>query len=159
MNSHQVSWLCRRVAAPAGIILTVALAAVAQISRSVSDGVYTQEQANRGKAAYTELCASCHGAELRGGDETPAVVGDKFLAKWNNHSVDELFENVRVTMPADKPGSLSRQKNSDILAYIFAANKFPAGAGELGTQSEALKQIRFQTGATPAVTTSRPSNR
>src|SRR4051794_9199814 len=113
------------------IMLVVALTAVAQTSRSVSDGVYTQEQANRGKTAYTEQCASCHGAELRGGDETPALTGDTFLTKWSNRSVDELFENVRTTMPADRPRSLNPQKNSDILAYIFASNKFPAGGGEL----------------------------
>jgi glucose/arabinose dehydrogenase len=47
-------------------------------------------------------------------------------------------------MPADRPGTLSRPTNSDILAYIFAANKFPAGGGELGTQGAALKGIRFQ---------------
>ena len=131
------------------IILTVALAAVAQTSRSVWDGVYTQEQANRGKTAYAEQCASCHGAELRGGDESPAVTGDTFLAKWHNRSVNDLFENVRVTMPSDRPGTLSRQRNSDILAYIFAANKFPAGGGELSTQSEALKQIKLETRVTP----------
>jgi aldose sugar dehydrogenase len=125
------------------IILAAALTAAAQTPRSVWDGVYTQEQANRGKALYAEQCASCHGAELGGGQETPALTGDKFLSKWHNRSVDELFENVRVSMPADRPGSLSRQKNSDILAYIFAVNKFPAGGGELGIQSDALKLIGF----------------
>src|SRR5882724_7035593 len=109
------------------IMLAVALAAAAQTSRSISDGVYTQEQANRGKTAYAEQCASCHGAELRGDAETPAITGNTFLAKWNNHSVDELFESVRVTMPADRPGTLSRQIDSDILAFIFGVNKFPAG--------------------------------
>ena len=127
------------------VILAVALAAVAQTTRSVWDGVYSQEQANRGKTAYAEQCALCHGAELAGGDETPALTGDKFMANWHNHSVDELFERVRVTMPADRPGTLSRQRNSDILAYILRANKFPAGGGELSTQSEALKQIKFPT--------------
>jgi glucose/arabinose dehydrogenase len=125
-------------------VLTVALPAVAQTSRSVWDGVYTQEQANRGKAAYAERCASCHGAELGGGDETPPLTGDRFRTKWQNRSVDELFENVLTTMPADRPGSLSRPTNSDILAFIFAANKFPAGGGELGTQQAALQGIRFQ---------------
>jgi len=46
-------------------------------------------------------------------------------------------------MPSDKPGSLSRQQDSDILAYILSFNKFPAGNTELGTQSELLKQIQF----------------
>ena len=113
------------------IILVEAPAAVAQTSRSIGEGVYTAEQANRGKTAYVEHCARCHGSELGGGDETPALVGDKFLGNWRNHSVNELFERVRVSMPADRPGTLSRQILSDLLAYMFAVNKFPAGGEEL----------------------------
>lgn len=133
------------------ILIVVALGAVAiaQTSRSVGDGVYTQEQANRGKIAYTEQCASCHGAELHGTDETPGLVGDAFLANWRGHSVDDFFEKVRVSMPADRPGSLSREKNADILAYIFAANKFPAGNAELSAQADALKGISFQPSGAP----------
>jgi glucose/arabinose dehydrogenase/cytochrome c553 len=129
------------------ILLALAFPAFAQMPRSVQDGIYTQEQADRGKAAYAEQCASCHGAGLSGGQETPALTGSPFLAKWQNRSVNELFESIRVSMPADRPGSLSREKYSDILAYMLAANKFPAGSRELGTQSEALKQISFQTRA------------
>ena len=85
-------------------VLAIASIAVAQTSRSVGDGVYTQEQANRGKTAYTAQCVSCHGAEMRGNDETPGLTGDAFLANWHKRSVDDLFEKVRVSMPADKPG-------------------------------------------------------
>src|SRR6185436_1986293 len=112
MNPNQVNWLGRRVrayallvAGLAGILVTAVWAAAAPTSRSVWDGVYTKEQANRGKTAYAEQCANCHGAELGGGHESPALTGDRFLAKWHNHSIDELFENVRVTMPADRPGT------------------------------------------------------
>jgi glucose/arabinose dehydrogenase/mono/diheme cytochrome c family protein len=128
-------------------VLAIASIAVAQPSRSVGDGVYTQEQANRGKTAYTAQCVSCHGAEMRGNDETPGLTGDAFLANWRKRSVDDLFEKVRVSMPADKPGSLSRQTNVDILAYILAVNKFPAGDAELGAQTEVLREIKFQTPA------------
>ncbi|MGA3240788.1 MAG: PQQ-dependent sugar dehydrogenase [Bryobacteraceae bacterium] len=127
--------------------LAIASIAVAQTSRLVGAGVYTQEQANRGKTAYTAQCVSCHGAEMRGNDETPGLTGDAFLANWRQRSVDDLFEKVRVSMPADKPGSLSRQTNVDILAYILAVNKFPAGNTELGAQTEVLKEIKFQTPA------------
>src|SRR5579864_5066367 len=142
------------------IILVVALAAAAQTSRSVFDGVYTQEQANRGKTAYAERCAACHGATLGGGDEAPALTGDMFLSSWRNHSTDELFDKVRTSMPPDRPGNLSRREISDILAYIFAANRFPAGGGELSTQSDALKQIKLQipTGTAPTATRSRSNN-
>src|SRR5437870_641167 len=91
-----------------GVIFGVALAAAAQTTRSVWDGVYTQAQANRGKAAYAERCASCHGAGLGGGEEAPALTGDKFLAKWRNRSVDELLESIRTTMPPGQPGTLGR---------------------------------------------------
>ena len=137
------------------ILLALAFSAFAQLPRSVQDGVYTREQAERGKAAYAEQCASCHGTGLTGGQETPALTGSQFLAKWQNRSVNELFESIRVSMPADQPGSLSLQKYSDILAYMLAANKFPAGSSELGTQSEGLKRISFQPrGASGAQTAS-----
>lgn len=55
--------------------LAVTFPAVAQTSRSVRDGVYTQQQANRGNTTYAEQCVNCHGAELNGGDETPALIG------------------------------------------------------------------------------------
>jgi len=129
------------------IILVAALSASAQTSRSVLDGVYTPEQANRGKATYAAQCARCHGVELRGGDETPALTGEKFVENWRNHSVDDLFEEVRISMPADRPGTLSRQNNSDVLAFILAANKFPSGAAELSTENGALKQIKFTNNA------------
>jgi len=131
------------------IFLVLAPGSVAQTSRSIAEGVYTAEQANRGKTAYVEHCARCHGNELGGGDETPALVGDKFLGNWRNHSVNELFERVRVSMPADRPGSLGRQMLSDILAYMFAVNQFPAGGQELSIQGEALKQIQFQAAGGP----------
>jgi glucose/arabinose dehydrogenase len=118
-------------------------AVLAQISRSVWDGVYTEGQASRGKTAYARQCANCHGADMRGGAETPAITGDTFLAKWNNHSVDELFESMRATMPADRPGTLSRQESADLLAYIFAVNKLPAGTGELSTSKEVLQPLRL----------------
>jgi glucose/arabinose dehydrogenase/cytochrome c553 len=129
-------------------VQAVALTAVAQPSRSLADGVYTPQQANRGKTVYAEQCARCHGADLDGGPETPALTGAKFLANWRNHSADEFFERVRTSMPADRPGTLTRQKTSDVLAYMFAANHLPAGNTELSTQADALKQIAFQTSAT-----------
>jgi glucose/arabinose dehydrogenase len=139
------------------MILVFAMAAAAQTPRSASDGIYTAEQANRGKAAYVEQCASCHGGALEGGDETPALTGDKFLSKWRTRTAGDLFKSVRATMPVDKPGTLSPQRTADLLAYIFSANKLPAGSAELGTKSENLEQIQFRTrsnntasGAAPA---------
>jgi hypothetical protein len=47
-------------------------------------------------------------------------------------------------MPADNPGKLSRQQNADILAYVLKFDTYPAGSGELPTQTDALQHIRFE---------------
>jgi len=117
----------------------------AQTTASVWDGVYTDEQAERGSVLYGQKCASCHGDHLQGKrPQTPALTGSGFKGNWNDETVDDLFEKIQTAMPADKPGSLSRQQNADALAFILKANEFPAGQTELPTDAEKLKQIRFE---------------
>src|ERR1700730_4009143 len=113
-------------------------------SLSVWDGVYTQEQAERGHSLYNRHCASCHGDELAGGDVPPPLAGTGFLANWNGLTVDHLFERIRRSSPQDDPGRISRQQNADVVAYIFNFNKFPAGKTELPHDTELLKQIRIE---------------
>lgn len=112
--------------------------------RSVWDGVYTEQQANRGKPMYARECAKCHGDELTGGEEAPPLSGDAFLSNWNGLTVGDLFDRIRKSMPQQAPGSLSRQQNADILAFMMAVNHYPAGKTELQTQTEVLKQIRIE---------------
>ena len=56
----------------------------------------------------------------------------------------DLFERMRVSMPQNDPGSLSRQQNADILAYILSVGKFPPGKTELARETEVLRQIGIQ---------------
>jgi mono/diheme cytochrome c family protein len=112
-------------------------------TRSVWDGVYTDDQAQRGEPLYRANCASCHGDTLKGAGETPPLSGGPFLANWNGLTLGDLFERIRRTMPQDKPGRLSRQSKADILAYVLKANKFPTGKTELEHQTEFLNEIRF----------------
>ena len=112
--------------------------------RSVWDGVYTQEQAERGHSLYTQHCTSCHGDALTGGEVAPPLAGGDFLANWNGLTVGDLFERIRRSMPQDDPGRLSRQQNSDVVAYMLSFNKFPAGKTELAHDTELLKQIRIE---------------
>jgi S-disulfanyl-L-cysteine oxidoreductase SoxD len=121
------------------LLLWVALA-----SASVWQGVYTDEQAKRGQPLYSKYCASCHGQQLTGGEDSPPLTGGAFVANWNGLTVGDLFERIRVSMPQDRPGRLTRQQNADILAYVLAVNQFPAGQTELPTETERLKQIRFE---------------
>ena len=116
----------------------------AQNSRSVWDGVFTEEQSKRGKETYSRECAKCHGPDLGGVDEAPALSGGAFLANWNGLTVGDLFERVRISMPPNKKGALSRQQIVDVLSTILSANGFPAGKTDLDQKTEQLKQIRIE---------------
>jgi mono/diheme cytochrome c family protein len=126
------------------ILLGAGIAAQAQTSeRTVWTGVYTAEQAERGKIAYTDQCASCHGATLAGGDVAPPLSGSAFLNNWNNTSAGDLFERIHSTMPQSAPGSLSGKVVSDIEAYMFQANGFPAGRMQLPPSQPMMAGIKI----------------
>ena len=131
-----------RVAIAAAISL--AAMGTAQNQRSVWDGVFSADQAKRGQARYKELCASCHGDTLEGGESAPPLAGGEFLSNWNTLTVGDLFDRTRSTMPQSRPGSLSREANAEIMAYLLSANQFPAGKEALPQMSEVLKEIRIE---------------
>jgi cytochrome c len=106
--------------------------------------VYTDEQAKRGEAIYYERCAMCHGPQLEGADMTPPLTGGEFTSTWNDLTVGDLFERIRITMPLNNPGVLSRQQNADVIAFILKANRWPAGAAELSREVAVLKEIKIE---------------
>jgi mono/diheme cytochrome c family protein len=112
-------------------------------ARTVWSGVYTAEQAERGKAAYAEQCAACHGASLTGGDMAPALSGSVFLNNWNNTSAGDLFERIHTTMPQSAPGTLPGKTVSDIEAFMFQANGFPAGQVQLPPAGPMMAGIKI----------------
>jgi S-disulfanyl-L-cysteine oxidoreductase SoxD len=113
-------------------------------SRSVWDGVYTDDQAKRGEPVYHKECATCHGDSLAGGESAPPLTGGGFLANWDGLTVADLFDRIRKSMPQNAPGKLTKQQVADVLAYALSMNKFPAGKTELSKQVEFLKEIRFE---------------
>jgi mono/diheme cytochrome c family protein len=114
----------------------------AQQARTVTEGVYTGEQATRGQAVYNDRCASCHGATL-GGAQAPPLAGDELNRVWWGGPLSDLVNKIQNTMPANDPGKLSRQQSADIVAYMLQAGRFPAGQAELGADEGVLKQITF----------------
>ena len=114
-------------------------------SKTVWDAVYSDAQAKRGETAYGQYCAKCHGPDLMGADVAPPLTGVEFMSGWNDLSVGDLFERLRITMPADKPGSVSAQDNVDIVAFMLSKNGFPAGTADLPPQAEVLKGIKILT--------------
>jgi mono/diheme cytochrome c family protein len=119
-------------------------AAAAGAGSSVWNGVYSEDQAKRGEAVSNKLCTSCHGPDLSGGEAGPTLVGLEFLGNWNNLTVADFFDRVHATMPADAPGTMTPQQTSDVTAYVFKLNKFPAGTSELPTDLASLKGIKIE---------------
>ena len=119
-------------------------------ARSVLDGVYAEAQSKRGAAVYAAACATCHTPTLMGQDVIPPLIGEKFLDHWTTSSTaGDLFQLIQSSMPQDKPGTLSAQEYVDVLTYILAKNKFPAGATELNGDPAGLRVIRIETSRKP----------
>ena len=134
-------------ALPASVCLVAALFAgapgdwfspdvYAQQSRTLSEGVYTDAQATRGQAIFSERCAPCHGDTL-GGGLAPPLTGAAFVSDFDTQPVSDLVEKIHRTMPANDPGTLTTQQATDIVAYILKVGKFPAGKGDPGTGANA----------------------
>ena len=96
--------------------LTAILALPAQLSFA-----FTAEQAEAGRASYTQACAACHGADLRTLPNAP-LVGDEFVAKWRTRSTNDLLAQLRTTMPPESPGSLGEDGYLGVMAYILQRN-------------------------------------
>jgi S-disulfanyl-L-cysteine oxidoreductase SoxD len=128
-----------------GALCSAAVSARQDKGKTVWDALYSDAQSKKGETAYSQYCAKCHGSDLMGADVAPPLTGVEFTSGWNDLTVGDLFERLRITMPADKPGSVSAQDNADIVAFMLFKNGFPAGTADLPAQAEVLKGIKILT--------------
>jgi S-disulfanyl-L-cysteine oxidoreductase SoxD len=110
-------------------------------SKTTLDGVYTDDEAARGKTAYNNNCSACHMEDLSGSGQALPLAGDAFMDIWEGQTMNDLLGLVQGTMPQDKPGSLTPDTALDIISYILQQNKFPSGKEELKNDPDALKNI------------------
>ncbi len=99
-----------------------------------SVGVYTAEQAAKGKDVHGAACLSCH--------KPIETAGEKFWNTIVGRPVAEFFGYLRSQMPQDNPGSLSGEDYAAVIAYIFSLNAVPAGETPLPGDSVALAKIK-----------------
>jgi mono/diheme cytochrome c family protein len=131
-------------------------------ARSIWDGVYTDAQAGRGEPLYAKHCSRCHGADLAGlsweavgrampdnvrpylhFDRTPELTGPTFYANYDRLPLSDLVERIRISMPQDKPGMLTRKDVVDVVAYLLSFGGFPLGPTELTDRLEGLQEIQI----------------
>ena len=122
---------------------------VAAQERTVWQGVYSAEQAERGWTAYERHCASCHGNDLAGGTAR-ALSGESFMRNWSESNLYDLFDKIRSTMPPNMGRDLSDATYVDIVAYVLQRNTFPNGPALLAPDPDVLRHIRIQSREGPA---------
>lgn len=103
--------------------------ATVQDERTVKEGVYTSQQAVRGRTQYEATCMRCHGADLSGGAGR-SLTGDVFVRDWTGLTLDRLFDRMQ-SMPPGASEALAGDAYVDIISYVLERNGYPAGDGEL----------------------------
>jgi mono/diheme cytochrome c family protein len=107
-------------------------------------GIFDEAQTTHGQAVFHGKCGACHGDDLNGGSESPALSGDAFWASWNQKTARNLYSRIISTMPPDGPGTLSETDVIDIVAYIIhTSGKVPFGSAKIQTANE-LNRIKLE---------------
>jgi len=138
----------KKYAAVIGLLLAGGSAAVRTQEPSDSPilkGVYSKDQASRGKDLYAANCAVCHGdALVSTTPEAPSLTGPNFTFDWVGKTIGERAQTIQNNMPPTRPDSLDAQTVSDIVAYILEFNGYPAGAKDLGSDMSELEKIAIE---------------
>ncbi|HSQ95282.1 MAG TPA: PQQ-binding-like beta-propeller repeat protein [Croceibacterium sp.] len=85
-------------------------------------------QPGDGKPVYDKSCAACHGDQLQGTGESPALKGAPFLANWKGKAGGDLYAFIHQNMPPGGAGSLGDSDYRAVVAYILQVNGAKQGA-------------------------------
>ena len=130
------------------VLIAPTVSAQTQTTRA---GVYTAEQAERGRMTYALSCRSCHTAASH--------TGVTFAKWWKDRTVADLFGFMSTQMPKNDPGSLEKEQYADVVAYLLKMNAMPVGTTELLADSSALAQIRIELPPKPATQPAKTSKK
>lgn len=132
----------RRVGIRAGLAIVALIASRTMVLAADPVAVYTDEQALNGRQVYYRACANCHGENLTG-KVGPALTGRQFhqMVAAQKMTAPLLFNFIATKMPQSKPGSLSSEQASAIMAFILKQNGYPSGDTRLTPDSPELGKI------------------
>ncbi len=132
------------------VLAALSLALAMPLSaKTVLEGAYTELQAARGQAAYSDHCARCHADNMNGGfNRAPSLTTSEFMEHWRDDDLEALFIQISQRMP---PGGaknrISEEDSVDILTALLQANDYPPGKEELTLATlKSVKLIGKKTG-------------
>lgn len=117
-----------------GVWSAVPMSALQAQARTTKAGVYTPDQAVKGREVFNSNCLGCH--------TTATHQGPAFTNKWFGRPLFDLFDYVSQAMPKAAPGSLTEDEYVWVTAYILRLNGMPAGRTELSPEPTWLKSVR-----------------
>jgi hypothetical protein len=139
---------------PAPIRVPIAALSAQTNVPSLSTGLFTSAQVERGRAAYLRDCSRCHRTDLSGDQgltlkgETfqtlgPSLKGETFFANWGNGNLNRLFLKIRDAMPPSFQAIVDDKTKVDILTHLLHENGFPSGSEELTLDTERFERIQI----------------
>jgi mono/diheme cytochrome c family protein len=102
--------------------------------RTTKAGVYTADQAVKGREVFNSNCLGCH--------TTATHQGPAFTNKWFGRALFDLYDYVSQAMPKAAPGSLTEDEYVWVTAYILRLNGMPPGRTALSPEPAWLKSVR-----------------
>ena len=128
------------VALAAALCASVTTPAAAQSGPS-----FTADQVERGRTSYNQNCQECHGSTLDNGEfGGPPLKGIYFNNHWGSGSVADLTGYAKALMPPDRPGRLTDQTYTDVIAYLLSNNGFAPDGKELPSDLTAQQKMSLK---------------
>ena len=119
------------------LVGTPRLALAQNGGRTTMAGVYSADQAVKGKDVFKGTCSGCH--------TVASHSGPVFAARWVGRPLSEFFDYLTRLMPKSAPGTLSEDEYVWVTAYVLKLNGMPPGPKELVPEPAILKAIRIDT--------------
>lgn len=86
----------------------------------------------RGRVLFQNECSRCH---------VPIEMDARLRARWVGRTGQELYEQIRSTMPAETPGSLSNDEYYDLTAFILQSGNVNIDDGSMAVSALARLEI------------------
>ena len=108
---------------------------------TIWSGVYTTDEADRGKQTAANLCGRCHGPELKGTDTAPGLTGARFFDRWNNLMLLDVIAWIQSAMPGDHGFFVTAKQSREIVGYMLRESGAPSGRAPISDDINVLNQI------------------
>ena len=102
---------------------------------------YAQDASvERGRVTFTTECSRCH---------LPAEFDGRLRARWIGRSGAEFYQQIRSTMPAETPGSLTNDEYYDLAAFLVQSGNVNIEGGNISIAD--LESLEINPGIVIAV--------